>query len=400
MRTILRWRRLALLAMLAVFGLALVSCGGDDNKKQDEAAGGGSTKGEGIRAGTGSRAEKAAAAGQAAAKEVGGPVALPTDKTIGVINFLDGIESSDRLASTAKLAVEKLGWKSIQCDGKATPTAFVACGNSLLDRSVDAIIEVAIEPGQIQTVLDKAKGKGVPVLQIGGGAVPNGDLSGNYGPDEARAGKLLSDAIFEQLGAAEKTGVAIQDFPAKWGSTRTDEFRAAVKAQDKITIAADYQTDAATLVPFTRKAVSDQLTKNPDLGAYWFTFDTTGQVGGQLIGAKFKGKKFPERPLVTTFHADLGTLELMRKGEIDFTSEVNYDAAAWMAVDQVAEFFARKTEPSKVNQPEWPVVGDLFTYEIIDSTNLPPVGEYVAPEWDVPTYFTEKWKAEFQSAAG
>jgi ABC-type sugar transport system substrate-binding protein len=391
MHTLLKGRRLMVVAAVAVLAVALASCGSSNSSTSSS----GPTKGSGIRAGTGTRTEKSAAAGKTAAKDVGGPVKLPSGKTIGIINFLNGIESSDRLASTTKLAIKELGWKAIQCDGKGTPTQFVACGNQLLDRGVNGIIEVAIEPGQIQSVLNKAKSKNVPVIQVGGGAIPNGDLSGNYGPDEAQSGKLLSDAIFQRLGSAPNKTVAIQDFPAKWGSTRTDQFRQAVKGQSAIKIVADYETDAANLVPFTRKAVSDQLTKNPNLGAYWFTFDTTGQVGGQVIASKYKGKTFPNRPLVATFHADLGTLDLMRQGDIDVTSDVNYDAAAWMGVDQTAEFFARGTEPSKENQPNWPAVGDLFSYKIVDKTNLPPKGQYVAPKWDVPTYFTSKWKSEF-----
>ena len=146
----------------------------------------------------------------------------------------------------------------------------------------------------------------------------------------------------------------IHDFPAAWGKTRTDEFRAAVKAQDKVKIAADTTTDAANLVQFTRKTVTDQLTQNPDVKAFWFTFDTTGQVGGQVVAAKYAGKTFPDRPLVSTFHADLGTLDLMRQGAIDFTSEVNYDASVWMGMDQIASHWARETEISKENQPELP----------------------------------------------
>jgi len=391
MHTLLKGRRLLVVAAAAVLAVALASCGSSDSSSNST----GPTKGSGIRAGTGTRAEKAAAAGKVAAKDAGGSVKLPSGKTIGIINFLNGIESSDRLASTTKLAIKELGWKAIQCDGKGTPTQFVACGNSLLDRGVNGIIEVAIEPGQIQSVLNKAKSKGVPVVQVGGGAVPTGALDGNYGPDEGRSGKLLSDAIFQRLGNAPNKGVAIQDFPAKWGSTRTDQFRQAVKGQDAVKISADYETDAANLVPFTRKSVTDQLTKNPNLGAYWFTFDTTGQVGGQVIASKFQGKEFPNRPLVSTFHADLGTLDLMRQGDIDITSDVNYDAAAWMGIDQIAEKFARGTEPNKANQPQWPGVGDLFSYKIIDKNNLPPKGQYVAPKWDVPSYFTSKWKSEF-----
>jgi hypothetical protein len=64
----------------------------------------------------------------------------------------------------------------------------------------------------------------------------------------------------------------------------------------------------------------------------------------------------------------------------------------------MAEFFARHKEPSKDNQPSYPVAGDLFSYEIIDKSNLPPAGEYVAPKWDVPTYFQSKWAAEFKQS--
>lgn len=386
-----------MMAVLLAAAFAVSACGSDSDDGSSDSAAGTNTKGEGIRAGSGNRAEKAKTAGQQAAEEVGGPVELKP-QTIGIINFLDGIESSDRLKSTATLAAKDLGWEVLQCDGKGTPAQFVACGNQLLDRGVAGIIEIAIEPGQIQPVLDKANAKKIPVIQVGGGSVPNGDLAGNYGPDETRAGQLLSDEIFKQLGS-EGGDVAIQDFPAAWGATRTDAFRKDVKGQDAVKITADYQTDAANLVPFTRKAVADNLTKNPDLKAYWFTFDTTGQVGGQVIQAKYPGKQFPDRPLVTTFHADLGTIELMRKGAIDVTSDVNYDAASWMGIDQMAEFFARGTEPSKENQPDWPVVGDLFTYEIINKDNLPPEGEYVQPEWDVPTYFQSKWDAEFKSGS-
>lgn len=384
-----RW---SVATVLVVAALGVGACGEDD-----EGNGGGSgdvAKGEGIRAGTGSRAEQAQAAGEKAAEESGGKAELPKNKTVGIINFLNGIESSDRLASTTKEATRALGWKAVQCDGKGTPSQFVACGNSLLDRGVDAIVEIAIEPSQIQSVLTKAKRREVPVVQVGGGAVPNGDLDGNYGPDEARAGKVLSDELFKRLGA-DGGDVIIHDFPAAWAKTRTDEFRKAVEGQGEVKIAADTTTDAANLVQFTRKTVTDQITQNPDVKAFWMTFDTTGQVGGQVVASKYAGKEFPDRPLVTTFHADLGTLDLMRQGAIDFTSEVNYDASVWMGLDQIASHFARGTEISKENQPNWPVVGDLFTYEIIDKTNLPPKGEYVQPKWDVPSYFQAKWAAEY-----
>lgn len=389
-----RW--LAAIAM-ACLALAFAACGSNDDNASG-AAGGDVSKGDGIRAGTGSRAEVATEAGKKAAQEAGGPVDLGAPKTIGIINFLNGIESSDRLATTTKVAAEKLGWKTILCDGKGTPAQFVTCGNSLLDRKVDGIIEIAIEPSQIQSVLDKAKKGNIPVVQVGGGGVPNGDLNGNYGPNETKAGEVLTEALFKKLEGVDKPTIIDHDFPAGWAKTRTDALRAALKTQDSIKLITDTTTDATNLVQFTRKTVTDQLTQHPDVKAFWMAFDTVGQVAGQVVAAKYKGKEFPDRPLVATFHADLGTLDLMRKGDIDMTSEVNYDAGVWIGIDNMAEFFARQKAMMTENQPAYPGVGDLFSYEIIDKTNLPPKGEYVAPKVDVPSYFQAKWEAEFKTA--
>jgi ABC-type sugar transport system substrate-binding protein len=383
-----------LVAVAASIGVAACGSSSSDSGTGTSSSGG-VTKGAGIRAGTGSRAEVAMKAGEQAAKQAGAPETLKP-KTLGIINFLGGIESSDRLKSTAQLAAKQLGWKTIVCDGKGTPTVFITCGNSLLDQGVDAIIDIAIEPSTIQPVLDKAMKQNVPVIQTGGGAVPNGDLSGNYGPDETKAGQVLSDYMMQKLTALPgNPGTIIHDYPAKWASARTDAYRKALKAQTKVKLLANTATDAANLVQFTRKTVADQVTQYPDAKAYWFSFDTTGQVGGQVISSKYPGKQFPDRPLVGTFHADLGTLDLMRKGDIDVTSEANYDAASWIAMDQLAEFWSRGSEISKVNQPIYPVVGDLFTYQIVTKDNLPPSGQYVPPKVDVPTYFQSKWKTEF-----
>lgn len=350
----------------------------------------------GIQPGTGAYAAKAIAAGKVAAKQAGGPTKLPSGVTIGIINFLNGIQSSDRLTDVATAAAAQLGWKTIVCDGKGTPSQFVSCGNSLLAQGVKGIIAVAEEPGQLQSVLVKAKSQGVPVTQCGGGAEPLGDFSGNYGPDEQEAGQLLTSYVTKKLDALSgNPQVVIHNYPAEWGADRTLQFTNALKKQSKIKIAADVTTDAANIVPFTRSAVTDEITQDPDAKAYWFTFDTTGQIGATVLAAKYHGESFPQRPLVVTFHGDPATLTLMREGVIDATSDTNYDAGCWIALDQTAEYLARHRPESTANQPSYPVIGDPFTYEILTKANVPPPGQYMKPKWDIPSYFISKWKTEF-----
>ena len=192
--------------------------------------------GGGIRPEGGAEQEKAEKAGTAAGEE-NKPAKLPEGK-IGIINFLNGIESSDRLADGTTYAAAQLGWSTTVCDGKGTPSQFVACGNSLLAEGVNAIVAVAVESGQITPVITKAKAKGIPVIQVGGGGVPLGTFNGNYGPNEAKAGELLTEALFEKLNGLEEEPVEIDvhNFPAKWGSERTEQLEKAVEGQSKIKI--------------------------------------------------------------------------------------------------------------------------------------------------------------------
>lgn len=390
-----RSRGMPVLALLAVLVLALfaAACGDDDDE------GGGGTKGKGIRAGEGDRTEKARAAGTAAGKELG-PAKLEA-KTVGIINILGGIESADRLQATMEEAAKNLGFKSVPCDGQGDPRKMLACGDSLLDRDVDAIVTIAVDTSLIKPVIAKAKKKGVPILQNAGESGEGYDAS--FFPSEEEKAAVLSDAIIEKLNTEVKdkpAEVITQDYPAPWAKDRTDVFKEKLKSEPDIKLVADTNTDATQLLEYTKKTVADQLTQHPDVDAFWFSFDATGQAGGPVIAQKYPGKKFPDRPLIATFHADLGTQALMRKDQVDLLVDSNYDAAVWMAYDALAQFWARDTPFITEPQPEYPGVGNLFFFKTIEKKDLPPEGEYVETPVDVPAYFQAKWEAEFGGAAG
>lgn len=355
----------------------------------------GAPTGGGIRPEGGERQEKAEEAGSKAGEERE-KAKLPKIK-IGYINYLNGLESGDRLLDSTTFAAANLGWETINCDGKGTPSLWISCGNSLIAEGVGAIIESGIEAGQLAPVIKKAESKGIPVIQIGGGGVPLDNFTGNFGPDEHKSGEMLSKAMIKTL--TELPGnpeVAIHNFPARWGAERTEVFTKELGEQSKIKIADEVETDVTDPVGFTKSTVTTELTENPNLAAFWVTFDVPGQVAGQTVATKYPGKKFPEKPLVATFHLDHGTLALMHAGAVQMVSDVNYDAAAWEAIDGVAQELARKEPMSKENQPTYPIIGDPFTYQVITEENMPEEGQYAPPKWDVPSYFIAKWDTEYE----
>lgn len=378
-------RVLAGAAIAALSLVLVVGCGDDDDSAASTAAGGTTPA-----ASAGSDAD----AGTAAAEELGGATALPK-KTVGILQIIGGIESADRVENSLKSAASVVGWDSNVCDGAGDPTKWVTCGNSLLDQGVDAVVAIGIDPGQIQLVVNKAKKAGIPILCVSGEVPPGYDAA--YYPDEQLAGKMLADDVIAKLNAlpGDKAELAVVDFALPSIHARTVVLDGLLKNEPKIDVVARVDTDGANLVPGTRKQTADIMTANPDLAAFWYAFDTAGQAGAPVVASAFAGKEFPDRPLVTTFHADLGTSELMRQGLIDEVVDVNYDASSWMAMDSIYEFYARKTPFNQDPSPDYPGVGDLFDYQLVTKDNLPPEGEYPEAEVDVVAYFTAKWNAEF-----
>jgi ribose transport system substrate-binding protein len=403
---------LTLAAIGSAAVLAAAGCGDDDN---NSSGGSGTTAGDsgttasktpgsgdlkkvtGLGAETGARQDAAVKAGQAAANEAGGKAQLPAGKKIGFLQIVGGIESADRVANSTKAALQSVGYSMVLCDGQGDPAKWVTCGNSLLDQGVDGIITTGVDPQSVAGPLKKAKEKNIPWISVAGETAPG--YNGTYGPDDRETGRVLSDYLIKRINdeAGGKADIAIHDFPIPSIHVRTEEFKKKLKQYPDIKIAAETTSDAANLIEGTRKTVNDQITKDPNLKAFWFAFDTAGQAGGQAVAARFPGKEFPDRPLTVTFHADPASQALLRNGQLDAVADVAYDIGSWVGVDQMLESFARKKDFDQSPRPEYPGVGNLYTIKMIDKDNLPPEGQYVAPDTDVVSFFKSKWQSEFGS---
>jgi ribose transport system substrate-binding protein len=384
--------------LVAIAALVLAACGGSSDSSSSESSGAESTPAESTESSEGGANPDEAAAteeGKEYAESLGAPVSLPA-KTIGILQSTGSTESALRVQNEIEAAADELSWKSVPCDGEGLPTKFATCASSLLNQGVDAMITIGIEASAITPQLEKAQQMKVPAIQVSGTVVPSPLYGGSYFPDDAKAGTLLADFLAEEMEQVDGTAdIAVHNFAAIWAQERTEQLDKKVKEDPSLKITSEVETDATNVVEGTRKTVTDQLTQNPDLKAFWFAWDFAGSAGAQAVQAKYPGKTFPERPLVVTFHADLGTNELIEQGAIDAVVNVPYNASSWVAIDQLAELWGRNTPLSKEPAPTYNGF-EVYNYNIVNKENLPPAGEYPQPENDFFSFFKSKWETEFK----
>jgi ABC-type sugar transport system substrate-binding protein len=315
---------------------------------------------------------------------------------VGYLDIIGGIESADRAHNSMRNAFKAIGTTSwVYCDGQGTPTKWVTCGNSLIAQGVDVIALTGIDPSTMPSVVAAAKAKNIPIVDCCGTVGPG--FAAQFAPNEKKNGQILAEYLKAKLASQPgQSSVISIDYPAPWASTRTDQLKAMVAANpSKLKIGLSATSDPTNLIEGTKKTVSDALTADPKVKAIWISFDTAGQAAGQVVQSRYGTKKFPEKPLVVTFHSDPSTQVLMRQGAIDAVVDNNYDGTAWEMVNAVAEHFARgKPFPKYGTSFKYPGIGDPLVYQIVTGANLPPANHYNAPNVDTVGYFMAKWKAE------
>lgn len=365
-------------------GAPYLSTAGADRKLSGFGIGalGGKLQAAAVKAGT--------AAGKAAGK--GTLKALK----VGYLDIIGGIESADRAHNSLRNAFKTIGvtddnW--VYCDGAGDPAKWTTCGQSLIAQNVDLIALTGIDPSSIPSVVQGAKAKNIPIVNCCGTVGPG--YATALAPNEKLNGQLLAKYLAAKLGSAGGD-ILLLDYPAPWAQDRSTQLTALVAKTPALKIAAKKTTNPADLVAGTQKDVSDVLTANPNIKAVWVDFDVAGAVTGGVLAQKYPGKKFPDRPLLVTFHADPSTISLMKSGGIDVVIDNNYDGTAWQVADAAAQFFGlKKPWPKYSVSTKYPGIGDPMAYVIVTPKNLPKVSKkYVAPNVDVVSYFTAKWKAQ------
>jgi hypothetical protein len=266
---------------------------------------------------------------------------------------------------------------------------------------------MGVDPSTMAAQMKQAKSKNIPWIGLVGTERNSSLYTAQINqPDQAAISDVMSKYILDRLNepdAAKRKsgGFAYSTFPAIYGIGLRDAKTAAALSAGGVKQVGKHVTDLANEAADARQWTKSVLARNPGLGAFFTTLDIDQGEIANAVAQKYPGKAFPDRPLVVGLAAGLGTLDKIRKGTIDADAEVAVEAASWMAVDQLAGLFARKTPiatglysgDQTSDYPVW----FLKPYMVTKSNAPKQPGVYHDPPYDFVTYFNAKWAKEFHA---
>jgi ABC-type sugar transport system substrate-binding protein len=334
-----------------------------------------------------------------------GPVVAVPHETIGYLRYVADDYADQEMYNSFVQAADELGWTVIQCNGAGVPATMAACMSTLIADHPAAIVNDGIPQSLIAAGLAQAKAAGIVTVYTSGTLSPTQQAiygatnlydAGYTTPDE-EMGVDMAKYVEQKLASVSGPKEMIdQTYPtAEWGVVRNNGLLSVLKGTD-IKIVASPQANPANLTQGTDSTISALLAQYPKTKVIWITFD--GSIGGaaEAVQSTDPGKTFPNAPLVATFYADPQTDQLISQGVVNVAVNDSLQWCSWVAVDQLAQLFARKTPLSPVVRPNYGPGLDFWTPQLITKANVPSGTNIPTPPVNYVKFFTDKWHDEFK----
>jgi len=337
-----------------------------------------------------------------------GPAVELPQLTIGYLQVLGASEAAQRLELTAKDAVDHLGWDWEYCDAEGVPDAMQTCLEGFINSGVDAIVTDGTTVEVIVEGLARARDAGIPFVNSGGTQSFYHLYAASFNPNDSELGRVLADWMVDNAGKDGPVQISSAAF-AKWGLDREDSLRAAIEGTG-ITTGAEEMVDFADVIGTAADAAANWLLQAPDSLAFWLTFDLAALGVGPVIVESFPDTSPPDRPMVLTFYANCSTQEQMKAGGVDASSEENLEWGSYVAMDQIASYFAKGVQFTDELRPYYSdadgnavqfSIPFIVTPEDLADECQPGRGPYPNPtdsRWtDYVEFFQARWAAEYSN---
>ena len=337
-----------------------------------------------------------------------GPAVELPQLTIGYLQVLGASEAAQRLELTAKDAVDYLGWGWEYCDAEGAPDGMQTCLETLINSGADAIVTDGTTVEVIVEGLARARAEGIPFVNSGGTQSFYHLYAASFNPNDAALGRVLAEWMVDNAGKDGPVQISSAAF-AKWGLDREDSLRAAIEGTG-ITTGAEEMVDFADVIGTAADGAANWLLQAPDSLAFWLTFDLAAIGVGPVITESFPGVSPPDRPMVLTFYANCTTQQQMLAGGVDASAEENLEWGSYVAIDQIASYFAKGTQFSEELRPYYLdadgnavqfSVPFIVTPEDVGDECTPGRGPYPTPtdpSWtDYVAFFEARWADEYSN---
>ena len=375
----------ALVASVAVIGLAAsAGCGGDADGNDE-------------KQGTASAEQQAAAAkdGAAAGEKLAtkGKVEAPVH-TIAFLNFTSQAVALRRVEDGMKAAADNVGWEFTSCDAGGDPQKVAACASTFIQQDVDVITSVAIPQAAMADQMREAQAQGIPWLSSGGQLPDNEDLfAGSFFYPEAQLYTPLHNLFFQLLGPGDHQLLSMQLTVDSTARARRDQLAADLKAEPDISVAAEVEGSPADPAASTAKALA-ALQQHPDIDGIWSCCDIFNQVALQAV--QQAGLTGDQKPVVVGPFPDTKVLGQIRDGEVDAAVELPWEAYGWMAVDEALEHEIHQAAYTQHAPPsQYPT--ELYAGFLVTKDNVQTDPDmFQDPQYDYAGYFKAKWDAELE----
>lgn len=391
-----KWRRrgAATAAVAAVLAVT-AACASNGSSSGGGSSSSSATTGQAVFSASDTAAMKTDGAAMAA--KLGSPLAS-THQVIGLVSVTQAAPFVARATSGAVAAAKQLGWTVKVCDSGGVPSKMATCAQSLLGQGVTAMISNVIEPSLILPSLKLAEQKGIPWIDMVGETQSTPYYAAEVVENEREIAHLQDEFLLAQKPRIKT--VAYDDYPPIAAvAKRSAVFRADMAAAG-VKIVSHFITDESDFSKSTAWA-QGLVQQYPHLGAIWITQSPDGVPVANVLGAKYPGKSYPQRPLLVGLYAGLADMDQMRKGHLDGDVEVSAEAIGWEAIDQLGEVIGRKAKPDPNPNPSgnygYPV--DFLKPFMVTPKTVPSnPDDYATPPHNYQAFFEAKWAKEYKSS--
>jgi ABC-type sugar transport system substrate-binding protein len=343
-------------------------------------------------------ADRTKTAEEAATKAIaneGGKATVPKGKTLAILDLVGTAESSTRMRDAATAAAKAFGWKVLAFDSGGDADKAAANAQTAVNQGADAIINVAITPALETQGLKAAAEKGIPVINISNlvQAAP-GQLSAQYTNQNIVGMTKLAKAMSEKVPNGSPIGVF--ETPLLYGtSLGVKAFKEEAKNTYDWDIVQDTQVELSDTEGAVQRGMNALLGTHPDVKGIMVDLAPGFPVGGQVLKTRGQCGKIP----LYGAGDDLLNLKTIRDGCGTAIFAPPFEATALMAVDQLAEYFARDKKRTDLPADD-DAMKELYTIDLLEpavvtADNLPPAGQYATPTEDYRAFFKAKWADEF-----